>query len=424
MKKIWLARQRHFIECYRKFLYGLFLSMVFWAGIVFFLFLFGHLPAEGAEFDYGDIHTKPSQEMLDRARNAASKFKEATPAEEIGNLRQELLAPADTRSVDAERRNDAIPSSQASEDQTSDTRMSQLTEQAPPAPPRKIFYFISFSMPMDSMARSLLEVMELRRQGLDAVLVLRGFVDNNIKATIAAYVRLIKEANVANMDLPINIDPPLFEKYSVSNVPVMVAEYDSGTGRITGDIGIPYSLSRLEKEIGDHGKIGHTYPIQEESLLDLIARKQPLIEERLRARIETLKKEMYVLKKHNGRYQKVQEDRVYHIDPTWEVPEDILDHEGNVVVAKGSRYNPADYAELGRHIVIDGNDPAQVDMALTGKYRTMMIISGDIAKLIATHQQMFWFAPDELLGKYQIQRVPAIIEQEGKLVRITEKKPN
>ena len=74
MKKIWLARQRHFIECYRKFLYGLFLSMVFWAGIVFFLFLFGHLPAEGAEFDYGDIHTKPSQEMLDRARNATSKF--------------------------------------------------------------------------------------------------------------------------------------------------------------------------------------------------------------------------------------------------------------------------------------------------------------------------------------------------------------
>ena len=434
MKKLWLAKRRHFIECYWKFLYGLFLTMVFWAGLVFFMFLFGHLPAEGAEYDFSSIPTAPSQEMLDRARKAVTEFQEAATKEEVGDLRQDIL---NAHSVDAERQDaasssrvgavrggDATPPSQSSVAQNSDTRMSHESETAAPALPKRIHFFVSFSMPMSSLSRSLLEVMELRKQGLDAVLVLRGFVDNNIKATIAAYGKLIKEADVAGMDLPINIDPPLFEKYSVNAVPVMIAEYDSGTGRITGDIGIPYSLSRLEREMGDHGKIGHTYPINEESLLDVIARKQPLIEQRLRQRIETLKKEMYVLKKHDGRYQKAAEDRVYHIDPTWEAPEDILDHEGNVVVAKGSRYNPAEYVQLGSHIIIDGNDPAQVRMALSGGYRTMMIISGDLSKLITKHRKRFWFAPDEVLDKFRIRRVPAIIEQEGKLVRITEKKPD
>jgi len=63
-------------------------------------------------------------------------------------------------------------------------------------------------------------------------------------------------------------------------------------------------------------------------------------------------------------------------------------------------------------------------MALSGGYRTMMIISGDLSKLITKHRKRFWFAPDEVLDKFRIRRVPAIIEQEGKLVRITEKKPD
>jgi len=403
----------------------------------------------GSEYDYENIPVSPSQDILDRVKEAVSKFRQALPEEEIGDLRQEeiLATPKDDYRDDYRRQGNEemavgvgsqrherpqtasgdIPLSQSenAEDTSEDADQEETSQDAvSSSPPKRILFFFSFSMPPDSLSRSLLEVMELRRQGHNAVMVIRGFVNNDLKATITAYNRLIKEADVMGKDLPINIDPPLFRKYDVNMVPVMIAEYTDIAGRVIGDVGLPYFLSKMEEAIGDHGKLGHTYPIAEESFLDLIARKQPEIEQKLRQRIEAKKKEMYVLKKHDGHYEKVKEDRTYYIDPAWVAPEDILDHEGNVVIPKGSRHNPADYVQLGRHIVIDGNDPAQVKMALAGNYRTMMIISGDLNKLIRTHRQRFWFAPDELLDKFKIRRVPAIIEQEGKFVRIIEKKPH
>lgn len=404
----------------------------------------------GSGHDYNNIPVAPSQDILDRVKDAVSKFKEAIPEEEIGDLREEEIlgvsrddyrrqgdkendvGVGSQRHEEPQTASDDIPLShpedtaENTEDTSEDDDEDQETNRdaAVPASPKRILFFFSFSMPPDSLSRSLLEVMELRRQGHNAVMVIRGFVQNDLKATMAAYNRLIKDADVQGKDLPINIDPPLFRKYDVNTVPVMIAEYEDIAGRVIGDVGLPYFLSKMEEEIGDHGKLGHTYPITEESFLDLIARKQPEIERKLKQRIEVKKKEMYVLKKHDGRYEKAREDRTYYIDPTWVAPEDVLDHEGKVVIPKGSRHNPAEYVQLGSHIIIDGNDPAQVRMALSGGYRTMMIISGDLSKLITKHRKRFWFAPDEVLDKFRIRRVPAIIEQEGKLVRITEKKPD
>ena len=60
-------------------------------------------------------------------------------------------------------------------------------------------------------------------------------------------------------------------------------------------------------------------------------------------------------------------------------------------------------------------------MALTGDYRKVMIISGDVEKLATKHHKQFWFVTDAILERFKIKRVPLIFEQEGKLIRVTEK---
>ena len=285
---------------------------------------------------------------------------------------------------------------------------------------KTVYYFFSFSMPEESLLNALRDALALRQQGLNVVMVIRGFVNNNMRDTVAAFDKLMREGRI-NTDLPVDIDPPLYEKYGVTRVPVIVSVSRKGTGKMIGDIGIPYALSRFDNKIKNYGTEGHTYHIVEEDFMKVIAVKQPFIEQQVRERIKDLMKEMYVLKKHDGRFEKATENRDYYVDPSMILTDDVLDHEGKVLFAKGTVFNPTDHVRLDRYIIIDGNDPEQVKFALSGKYRKIMIISGNVAKLTTKHRKMFWFAPDDVLSRFQIRRVPAIFEQEGRYVRVSEK---
>jgi hypothetical protein len=62
-----------------------------------------------------------------------------------------------------------------------------------------------------------------------------------------------------------------------------------------------------------------------------------------------------------------------------------------------------------------------VEFALKGDFKKIILISGDLERLIKTHGKPFYLANDELIERFRIMRVPAVIEGEEGYVRVTEK---
>jgi conjugal transfer pilus assembly protein TraW len=71
--------------------------------------------------------------------------------------------------------------------------------------------------------------------------------------------------------------------------------------------------------------------------------------------------------------------------------------------------------------VIDGRDNKQVQLALRGNYKKIILTSGDIQALTQKYKTIFYFINDILIERFKLTHVPAILEQEGRLLRVTEK---
>lgn len=284
-----------------------------------------------------------------------------------------------------------------------------------------VYYFFSFSMPEEVILRAMRDAIKINEEGKERVsLVLRGFVRNDLRATIN---ELYKYLQMIGDDIPVEVDPESFERFRVTGVPQVLGVRDGGKiGVIKGDlVSLPYALSKFAEELKDYGLFGKLYPIREENAFKVLASKQKEVERGLRERIPQIKKRMVILSKYDGLFEHAKEDRVYYIDPRVMLEDDIYDHRGNIIVPAGTVFDPTEYVKLGRYVVIDGNSKKQVEFALNGDFRKIIIISGNIEELINTYKKPFYFANDELIERFQIKRVPAIIEGEGKYVKVTEK---
>ena len=113
-----------------------------------------------------------------------------------------------------------------------------------------VYVFASFSMPKASL-RSLIEQGELA----GVPIVIRGLVNNSIEDTMQAVHSLYTEGE--RQESGAVIDPTLFERFSVTQVPtVVVAEAAAGQcspescpvprhTKIAGDVPLRYSLDRI-----------------------------------------------------------------------------------------------------------------------------------------------------------------------------------
>ncbi len=283
-----------------------------------------------------------------------------------------------------------------------------------------VYYFFSFSMPEEVILGAMKEAVQLNRLGRERVrLVLRGFARNSLKETVRSFLKYIEKIGE---DIPVEVDPELFDRFAVKAVPQVWAVKGEKTGGIKGDlVSISYALSRFEDDLREYGSFGRLYPIREENALEVFARKQKEIEQRLLEKIPEIRGRMLVLTKYDGNFEHAKEDRVYYIDPSIVLAEDILDHEGRVIAARGTVYNPSDRVRLGRYVVIDGNCPKQVEFALRGNFRKILLISGNLEKLVKTYRVPFYFVNDQIMERFKIRRVPLIIEGDGEYVKLTEK---
>ena len=95
----------------------------------------------------------------------------------------------------------------------------------------KVLYFVSFSMPEDSLKKA---VEQAEKAG--AILVLRGLKGESLVNTAQAIKDLMGERRVL-----FQIDPPLFKEYKVTQVPcICFKDY-----KVCGDVTLDYALETI-----------------------------------------------------------------------------------------------------------------------------------------------------------------------------------
>lgn len=133
----------------------------------------------------------------------------------------------------------------------------------------------------------------------------------------------------------------------------------------TGEI----SLNKDTLKIMDLGVIGKTFHIQEMSMLDIINTRLREMEAdgSLEAEKRKIQQKVIHTIKHPSPLSNIGRAKISKIseyDPTFEVMDDIYDHNKNLIHQKGKRINPLDHLAFGEPLIfIDGLDRDQVNYA-------------------------------------------------------------
>ena len=178
----------------------------------------------------------------------------------------------------------------------------------------------------------------------------------------------------------------------------------------------------------DFGVVGHVWDIEEEDILEYIEKKLRSVD------VDKLKEEM------RGKTREAVErpkpvsgvkdnllQRIHYHDPSYVVPEDIYDHKGNLLYKAGYKVNPLNQVPLREKLIfINGDNGEQVKYALKKRKEYQ-----GLAKIILTkgtpleiqRKEKVWMYFDQqgvLTTKLGIKAVPALVEQSGLRLKVTE----
>jgi conjugal transfer pilus assembly protein TraW len=182
----------------------------------------------------------------------------------------------------------------------------------------------------------------------------------------------------------------------------------------------------------DLGTLGPTYGIAEPHLLNFI-------EERLRAKERSGELQHLTQEAQSRGIEAVRQPRpvadvrateaarTFYVDPTFTLDRNIVDAQGRLLFAAGTRKNPLEVVSLSKRLLFfDARDPRQVAqaLALIGRYdgKVKPILTGgsylDLMK--AWRVAVYFDQQGTLTRRLGIQQVPALVSQEGRRLRIDE----
>lgn len=183
-------------------------------------------------------------------------------------------------------------------------------------------------------------------------------------------------------------------------------------------------------QAADLGTYGSVYPIEEQDPLQLIQQKLKIIEENgeLTQHYRELKKKTRAAVERPTPVvglTKATEPHVFYYDPTLTVKEDMKDHLGNIINAKGTKINPLETVSLSQDLLFfDGDDEEQVGFVkqrLSEKSMKLILVKGTPLSLSEELRLPVYFDQGGVLTKkLGIQHVPAVVTQAGLRLRIEE----
>ena len=184
----------------------------------------------------------------------------------------------------------------------------------------------------------------------------------------------------------------------------------------------------------DLGWVGPVWPVAEPDLLALIqsrleekqksgelARIKTEFEARSRRTLESPAPVAGLIRTHAP--------RSFLFDPTVTAADTARDPEGKVLAAAGTRVNPLDYVSLSQPLVFfDARDREQAKAALALRQRHqgrahLILTGGSYIDFMKRHDLRVYYDQQGLLvRRLGIRQVPALVTQEGRMLRIDELK--
>jgi conjugal transfer pilus assembly protein TraW len=176
----------------------------------------------------------------------------------------------------------------------------------------------------------------------------------------------------------------------------------------------------------DLGKYGATYPITEEDAISQL-KKAIAKYDWEKFKIKQKEKIKNFKPKDLVDLPVAKEDKVFKVDMTGAIKEDIIGRDGEVIYPKGYRYNPMEYVFMRRIIVfINGKDEKQIEWYKKSPYpadmRTMLLITDgsylDVRKKLNT--MTVYYANKEIIERMGIKAVPSVAVQKGTELEVQE----
>jgi conjugal transfer pilus assembly protein TraW len=185
------------------------------------------------------------------------------------------------------------------------------------------------------------------------------------------------------------------------------------------------------KNLGAYGTI---YEIKEQDALEWVAQKL----EQMQMSGE-LKKQQVIMQ-NKSRAKILRPTKVKNLkrttiprailhDLTLVLPQDIVDAQGKLIYAKGTKINPLTYTKSKKILLfLDGDDPEQVNWALNehqqrGDLAKLVLVNGPVIDLMQQNEVRFYFDQSgRLVHYFKIKQIPAIVEQKDNHLQISEVK--
>lgn len=182
----------------------------------------------------------------------------------------------------------------------------------------------------------------------------------------------------------------------------------------------------------DLGVIGPTHEISEPHLLKMI--EQRLREKERTGELKRLEEEA----KARGiaavtqpppiaGIRATQIARTFYLDPSFTLDRNVLDAQGRLLFPAGTRKNPLEIVSLSKHLLfLDARDSRQVrrarELIVSYQGRVKPILTGgSYLELMKSWRIPVYYDQQGLLSRrLGIQQVPALVSQQGQLLRIDE----
>ncbi|CAM4391210.1 MAG: hypothetical protein LEGION0398_MBIBDBAK_00172 [Legionellaceae bacterium] len=183
------------------------------------------------------------------------------------------------------------------------------------------------------------------------------------------------------------------------------------------------------------GTYGDFYPITEDDFLSVI--EQGLKKRQANGEIEKINQAFEArAKAHSIRPVSVlgltetKKPRQFLFDPSITLTHDILDTTGKVVAKKGTQVNPLNLVHLSKALLFfDGDKKSHVEWAkkkileLKGNVK-LILVNGAVDVAVKQQQKPVYFDQEgRLTTRFGITHVPAIVKQEGQLLKVREVTP-
>lgn len=188
----------------------------------------------------------------------------------------------------------------------------------------------------------------------------------------------------------------------------------------------------LPMQLNAKEALGPVYPIVEADMLDTMMKKLQSLQ--ASGRLDELKKEAInrsVNKAANPTPTPGLSNSIKHntwlVDPSYIAARDIQTPDGRFVAHAGDKVNPLDYVSLSRYMIFfKGTNPKEVKAAKSIGERYSGKVKFILEDGSPTELSKRWGVPvyfdqfGALVHKYGIRHTPAMISQEGKMLRIDE----